>query len=164
MPRKSFQAFSDVNTKVQSHGYVTGAAAENAAKGGKAGKVQTEIIEEVRGSCAGAGSGEFHKYIGARNREKDRIEEIEAAAVALDAAAAYRAKVEQNQRLNEERARKNAEKRKRAKARKQLTRKKQKTDGSAVAAAGVSDDNGTESNADSDAEKETEGTVALEAR
>ena len=118
MPRKSFQVFSDYNTKVVS-GY-----SESNGGTAQAAKLKKERIENVHGSCAGASSGEFHMYLNQRNREKFRLESIEAKEVEDEEKRLYQEKVRLNKQLEEERTKKNADKRKRAKAKKSQQNKK----------------------------------------
>lgn len=120
MPKSSFQVFSDVNTKVVA-GYV-----ENKAAG--SGKVVTERVDNVMGSCAGAGSGEFHMYLNSRNREKFRVESIDSQRKQEEEEKAFKDKLALNKRLDEERLQKNAKKRQRAKQRKEEFKKKTKTE------------------------------------
>ena len=114
MPKLTFQTFSDNNTKVVS-GYV---------ESSKKPKVVTEKVDNVMGSCAGAGSGEFHMYLNARNREKARIEEIENQKSQEEKDRLFKEKIELNRKLDNERLAKNVEKRKRLKAKKLMNRNK----------------------------------------
>mmetsp|Transcript_23968 Transcript_23968/g.40021 ORF Transcript_23968/g.40021 Transcript_23968/m.40021 type:complete len:156 (+) Transcript_23968:66-533(+) len=123
MPKSSFQVFSDTNTKVVTVGYV------GSSQGGgekSSGKVSTERIETVHGSTAGASSSEFHTYLGSRNREKYRIEGMEALKQKHDEEQAFRDKVAENKRKDDERTKKNSLKRAKQKAKKQQQRKRAK--------------------------------------
>lgn len=77
-----------------------------------------EIVTNVQGSSAGAGSGEFHVYKAARRREYERLREMD------DEVRREREQVEfakdntEKMRKDEEKTRKNREKRDKAKARK----------------------------------------------
>jgi hypothetical protein len=120
MPRTSFQVFTDTTTKIVNAYGGTGEANQ--------GKVPVDTVIFTLGSSAGAGSGEFHKYLGARNREKDRIEKIELSSAMEEEKVKFAAKIEQNRREAEERTKRNAEKRKKLKQKK-IIRKKQKIEG-----------------------------------
>ena len=89
-------------------------------------KVETEKAITVMGSCAGAGSGEFHMYLNSRNREKFRIESIDAQRRQEEEARKFQEKLEINKKLDEERLQKNAKKRLRQKQRKEKNKKKAK--------------------------------------
>ncbi len=117
MPKATFQVFSDVNTKVVG-GYVE--------KSGGAGRVSTERVENVMGSSAGAGSGEFHMYLNSRNREKDRMENIDAQRKQEEENRAFQEKLALNKKLSELRTEKNSKKRQKAKARKDNFKKEKK--------------------------------------
>jgi hypothetical protein len=149
MPKATFQVFSDVNTKVIG-GYV-----EQKSNGG--GKVHTEKAVTVMGSCAGAGSGEFHMYLNSRNREKFRMESIDEQRQKEEEVRKFKEKLDLNKKLAEERVQKNAKKRLQKKQKKENSRKKakgaegSKTDGKAD---DKEDDEGSGSSGD---EKEEEG-------
>jgi hypothetical protein len=71
----SVQSYSDQNTKL-----VTGYKENSGGDGVKktSAKVERpEKIENVMGSTAGAGSGEFHMYLNAKHREERRIQSME---------------------------------------------------------------------------------------
>jgi hypothetical protein len=74
-----------------------------------------------RGSCAGAGSEQFHIYRAARRRELDRLEGIETRYAVEEAAKIFAEKVARNKTEADERTRKNAEKRKRKKTKQRGT-------------------------------------------
>ncbi len=77
----SVQTFSDLNTKVVS-GY-TGSGPDTGKVGGSGGgggekkvRVRAEVVTNIQGSTAGAGSGEFDLYRAARRREQVRLETL----------------------------------------------------------------------------------------
>lgn len=148
MPKATFQVFSDINTKVVG-GYV-----EPKSAGGGGGKVQTERVENVMGSSAGAGSGEFHMYLNSRNREKARMESIDAQRKKEEDDKAFQEKLELNRKVSQDRTDKNSKKRQKAKARKEIFKKDKKlrTEEASVEA-GV---NKTSDSADSDRESDEE--------
>ncbi|KAH6606665.1 hypothetical protein Trco_005818 [Trichoderma cornu-damae] len=77
-----------------------------------------EIVTNVQGSSAGAGSGEFHVYKAARRREYERLKEMdEEVKRECEQAEFEKGKVEKDLK-DEEKTRKNREKRDKAKARK----------------------------------------------
>jgi len=120
MPKATFQVFSDVNTKVVG-GYV-----EPKHTGGGGGKVQTERVENVMGSSAGAGSGEFHMYLNSRNREKARMENIDAQRKKEEEDKAFQEKLALNKKESQDRTDRNSKKRQKAKARKDNFKKDKK--------------------------------------
>ena len=97
----SVQTYSDNNPNVaaQSYEQATGRTGREgkddddgaAAKGGvsvvpggaKVPKLRTEHVENVAGSTAGAGSGEFHVYRAQRRREYTRLENMDKDAAAV---------------------------------------------------------------------------------
>lgn len=119
MHKATFQIYSDINTKVVP-GYVDGKSLSKPAK------VSTEKVENVMGSCAGAGSGEFHMYLNSRNREQSRLQEIDESKRVTEEERIFCEKVAKNKMINEERTKRNSEKRKKMKCRKELNRKKAK--------------------------------------
>jgi hypothetical protein len=110
----SLQVFSDVNTKV-----VSGYKETDSNK-----RVKTDKVENVQGSCAGAGSGEFQKYLHARKREQDRLEELEINYKKTEEEKAFFDRVQKNLLEDELRTKKNAEKRKRKKEKKIILKSK----------------------------------------
>lgn len=127
MPRSGYQVFTDSNTKVVS---AYGGSGPSGGGGAKAGRVKVDKVEFTMGSSAGAGSGEFHKYLGARNREKERIEEMEQSAKVEEEKRAFAERVERNRLEAEERTRRNAEKRKKLKMKKEMRKKRRTLGGS----------------------------------
>jgi len=77
-----------------------------------------EIVTNVQGSSAGAGSGEFHVYKAARRREHARVAAMVADVAAERAAADFEARKRQRAEEDDDRTRRNREKRDRARARK----------------------------------------------
>ncbi|RYH17667.1 DUF1168 domain-containing protein [archaeon] len=146
MPRVSHQTFTDSNTKVV-NAYGPGDGGKGGGKvvinrteftmGSSAGansgdfhKVVINRTEFTMGSSAGANSGDFHKYIGARNRERERVEELDKSAELAEERQAFTAKVQQNKLEADERTRKNAEKRKKKKEKEVMRKKMRKTEDS----------------------------------
>mmetsp|Transcript_10655 Transcript_10655/g.16151 ORF Transcript_10655/g.16151 Transcript_10655/m.16151 type:complete len:166 (-) Transcript_10655:59-556(-) len=111
------QTYSDSNTKV-----VTASSSTAAETGPK--KLQVEKVNNVMGSCAGAGSGEFDIYRAARRREHFRLEEIERQKQSEQQQKELEEKIRRNRLEAEERTRKNAEKRKKKKAKKEERKRK----------------------------------------
>jgi len=70
-----------------------------------------EIVANVQGSSAGAGSGEFHVYKASRRREYERLREMEAEAKKEEDAAKWEKEAEERRRKDEEKTAKNREKR-----------------------------------------------------
>jgi Protein of unknown function (DUF1168) len=106
MPRyTSTQVFTDTNTKIVSSGSYGG---DNSNK-----KVKVEKVDNVMGSTAGAGSGEFDLYRSARRREITRLESMDKADKEEAERRLFAEKVERNRREADERTAKNASKRKR---------------------------------------------------
>jgi len=79
-----------------------------------------EKIDNIMGSCAGAGSSEFDLYRAARKRERLRTETIEKDFAEKQARKELEDRVAKNRQEAEERTRKNAEKRKRKQAKKKM--------------------------------------------
>ncbi|KAI5863376.1 DUF1168-domain-containing protein [Durotheca rogersii] len=83
-----------------------------------------EIVTNVQGSSAGAGSGEFHVYKASRRREYERLRRMDDEVARERAAAAFEAARDQRERRDDDRTRRNREKRERAKARKDRAKAK----------------------------------------
>lgn len=77
-----------------------------------------EIVTNVQGSSAGAGSGEFHVYKASRRREYERIRLMEDESKREEADKQWAEKVEESKKKDEEKRSKNAKKRAKAKDRK----------------------------------------------
>lgn len=77
-----------------------------------------EIITNVQGSSAGAGSGEFHVYKASRRREYERLRDMDADLQRQKHQENFESDKAARERRDEEKTRKNREKRDRIKARK----------------------------------------------
>lgn len=77
-----------------------------------------EIVSNVQGSSAGAGSGEFHVYKASRRRENDRLRAMDAELRREREAEDFESARRAREARDGERTRKNKEKRDKAKARK----------------------------------------------
>lgn len=117
MPKASFQVFTDRNTKI------IPSSGNESSGGSSGGKIQTERVQNVAGSVAGAGSGEFHNYLNTRKRERERVEEMEKTIADDEERKAFQAKVEANKKEAEEKTKKNAAKRQKKKEKRKLRRK-----------------------------------------
>lgn len=76
-----------------------------------------EIVANVQGSSAGAGSGEFHVYKASRRREYERLRIMDEETKQEEAEKAFQAKKEQTRKADEEKLSKNRAKREKAKMR-----------------------------------------------
>lgn len=113
----SVQAFADNNQAVRQVPYE-----QAAAKKDDDGFVRPEKVVNPYGSTAGAGSGEFHTYRHGRNRELQRVRQMEAGAARVAADEKFKREKEENKQWEEERTakrRKKRERQKEAKRRKQ---------------------------------------------
>lgn len=72
----SLQSYSDFNIAQQKAPETFGKSAEEAQKGGHQ-KISVEKVNNVSGSCAGAGSGDFHQYRAIRRSEMERMRSLE---------------------------------------------------------------------------------------
>ncbi|KAL8861880.1 MAG: hypothetical protein Q9178_001749 [Gyalolechia marmorata] len=77
-----------------------------------------EIVANVQGSSAGAGSGEFHVYKASRRREYERIKQMTEDVAKEKADEEYKRKKEEARRRDEEKTSKNKKRREKIKARK----------------------------------------------
>ncbi|KAL8995223.1 MAG: hypothetical protein Q9169_004987 [Polycauliona sp. 2 TL-2023] len=77
-----------------------------------------EIVANVQGSSAGAGSGEFHVYKASRRREYERIKQMEEQVSKEKADEEYERKMEEAKKKDEEKTSKNKKRREKMKARK----------------------------------------------
>lgn len=117
----SVQAFADNHTGVQKVPYEQAAAAtgDGSTKQGGTGSgrasVQPEKVVNPYGSTAGAGSGEFHVYRHARNRELQRQSHIERTAAEDEAEEQFQRELAKNKDWEEERTAKRRNKRERQK-------------------------------------------------
>ena len=118
------QTFADNNPSIAKVSYDEAAlasskVADQDSKGESFGTgVTVERVNNVMGSTAGAGSGEFHMYRHTRRREMDRMEGMERREAEEEAQTAFEQLREAKRKECEERTRKNAEKRRRKKMRK----------------------------------------------
>mmetsp|Transcript_6983 Transcript_6983/g.17878 ORF Transcript_6983/g.17878 Transcript_6983/m.17878 type:complete len:181 (-) Transcript_6983:60-602(-) len=111
----SLQSYSDTNTVQQK-------APDTISKGGDVGdrpqKVSMERVNNVSGSCAGAGSGDFHQYRAIRRAEQERLDELEKEKKMMKKQSEFEAQLEENRKRDEERLAKNRAKRQKKKQRK----------------------------------------------
>lgn len=77
-----------------------------------------EIVANVQGSSAGAGSGEFHVYKASRRRENERLRTMDEEARKEEEDTKWENELEEKRRRDEERTKKNREKRNKRKGKK----------------------------------------------
>lgn len=82
------------------------------------GAAPPEVVTNVQGSSAGAGSGEFHVYKASRRREYERLRGMDDELRREKEQEAFDKEKAERERRDEERTRKNREKREKMKARK----------------------------------------------
>ena len=138
------QAYADNNTGVRKVPYEQAAAAASSSSGDNKQQAaavapRPEKVVNPYGSTAGAGSGEFHVYRHARNREMQRQKLMELSAAEQEAEERFREEMEANQQWEEERTAKRRRKRER-----QKNAKKRKEN---LAKAGILDTTGGGGNA-----------------
>lgn len=85
-----------------------------------------EIVTNVQGSSAGAGSGEFHVYKAARRREYERLRIMDEEVRRETEAREFAEKKSEAERRDDEKTRRNREKREKMKARKEKAKAAQK--------------------------------------
>mmetsp|Transcript_25880 Transcript_25880/g.24699 ORF Transcript_25880/g.24699 Transcript_25880/m.24699 type:complete len:163 (+) Transcript_25880:133-621(+) len=113
----SVQTFTDANTKTVS-GYKE--APEGGAPKGEVNRPHRieKVDNSVTGSCAGAGSEQFHIFRASRRRELDRLDNMDRVAADEEENRLHFEKINRNKRECDEKTSKNAEKRKRKKVKK----------------------------------------------
>eukprot|EP00947_MAST-08B_sp_MAST-8B-sp1_P001705 g1705.t1 len=116
------QTYSDnnPNAPVQSYEQATGGGRDYSKEGEPSQKKlavqdKVDVVDNVSGSTAGAGSGEFHVYRAQRRREYERLAKMDADHAKSQAAASFQASLDKNRAECEEKTRARAEKRKRKK-------------------------------------------------
>ncbi|KAF2480316.1 hypothetical protein BDY17DRAFT_255861 [Neohortaea acidophila] len=103
-----------------------------------------EIVANVQGSSAGAGSGEFHVYKASRRREYERLRLMDEEVEKEEKEKEWREKQEERRKLDEEKLSKNQLKRAKAKLRKERKKIEGGGDGEGMEVDGAKDDNGVE--------------------
>lgn len=83
----------------------------------KASALPPEIVANVQGSSAGAGSGEFHVYKASRRREYERLRMMDEETKAEEAEREFLSKKEEREKRDEEKLSKNRARREKAKKR-----------------------------------------------
>ena len=83
-----------------------------------------EVVANVQGSSAGAGSGEFHVYKAARRKEYERLRLMDSETKREEADKQFEKKREELRRADEEKTRRNKAKRERQRARKDKAKTK----------------------------------------
>ena len=98
-----------------------------------------EIVANVQGSSAGAGSGEFHVYKASRRREYERLRAMDEEVKTEKEDEAFRRKREEEAERDRKKTEKNREKREKAKARKKGKGKGDGNDSLHASGSGVKD-------------------------
>jgi hypothetical protein len=93
-------------------------ASSSAASSALARAAPPEIVTNVQGSSAGAGSGEFHVYKASRRREYERLKAMDEEVKKDKDKEEFDREKKERERRDEEKTRKNREKREKMKARK----------------------------------------------
>jgi len=88
-----------------------------------------EIVANVQGSSAGAGSGEFHVYKASRRREYERLRAMDEEAKTEEDNEKWEREEKERRERDEERTRKNREKRNKKKGKKETGSAKKNEDG-----------------------------------
>lgn len=96
------------------------------SKPGKGLAPPPEIVANVQGSSAGAGSGEFHVYKASRRREYERLRLMDEEVKKEEEEKEFQKRKEEQERLDREKTEKNRTKREKARARKAKQKKGQK--------------------------------------
>lgn len=104
-----------------------------------------EIVTNVQGSSAGAGSGEFHVYKASRRREYERLKAMDEEVKKDKDKEEFDREKEERERRDEEKTRKNRERREKMKARK--SKKGKGGNGDAKGGGAGGKDNGIKPNA-----------------
>ena len=118
------QTFSDQNTKVEAASAISSTNEKIEEKEKK--RLVVEKVDNVMGSTAGAGSGEFDVYRAARRREMTRLDAIEIEQKADEEARQYAEKITRNKDEADSRTAKNVDKRNKKKQRKLELKRKHK--------------------------------------
>ncbi|KAI1864004.1 uncharacterized protein JN550_009283 [Neoarthrinium moseri] len=90
----------------------------SSAAGGRRLAAPPEIVTNVQGSSAGAGSGEFHVYKASRRREYERLRQMDDEVRRETEAEAFERERAERERRDDDKTRRNREKREKMKARK----------------------------------------------
>lgn len=135
-----FFADADSNPKTNAIPYAVATGGSNVDPGAAA---RVQKVNNVTGSCAGAGSGEFHTYRKSRRSEEERVVNMTVSQKEMILEQAYQERIALHRVEADSKTAKNAAKRRKRKER--LLAKRQKTTGG---------DDGSSGSADSDDEDE----------